>query len=305
MSEKPLPLIHPIYLDVPMLVSFAAALQGGLSLQTEVTRGQASTTASAGQVEGRLGISQLFSTLFDASVSARKSSDQSEQLNEIHRESKAHTEASIAIMLYGKLQTMPALLKRPEGLESMREIEPGALIEVTATLEKNAVDAFIDYCDIASIFTSIGTEQLGSQVATGNKSGKPSRNQSQQANPVQFIRDALDRDRQRTPISNVLMKCTSPAGVRGVVTLRRANLRDLTLSELHKNNVRVVGKVTRVIDEGESMSAFENYGLALLDPTMVTQIFADVAQAKDTVAQFSDVQVHGPAVQILPLMIFV
>jgi len=34
-------LIHPIYLDVPMLVSFAAALQGGLSFGSEVTEEQA------------------------------------------------------------------------------------------------------------------------------------------------------------------------------------------------------------------------------------------------------------------------
>jgi hypothetical protein len=34
---KKIPLIHPIYLDVPMLVSFAAAAQGGLALESEVT----------------------------------------------------------------------------------------------------------------------------------------------------------------------------------------------------------------------------------------------------------------------------
>ena len=29
-------LIHPIYLDVPMLVSFAAAIQGGVSFESEM-----------------------------------------------------------------------------------------------------------------------------------------------------------------------------------------------------------------------------------------------------------------------------
>ena len=45
------------------------------------------------------------------------------------------------------------------------------------------------------------------------------------------------------------------------------NLRDLTLSELHKNSVRVLGKVTRVIPDGQYVSPFENYGMALIKPT--------------------------------------
>jgi hypothetical protein len=90
-----------------------------------------------------------------------------------------------------------------------------------------------------------------------------------------------------------------------VLTLRTENLRDLTLSELHKNTVRVVGKVTRTIGEGESMSAFENYGMALLKPEALSAAFRELAESEDVVADFSEVEVRGPAVQVLPLMIFV
>ena len=44
MSEQ-IRLIHPIYLDIPMLVSFAAAIEGGLSFGAEVTREASSSTA--------------------------------------------------------------------------------------------------------------------------------------------------------------------------------------------------------------------------------------------------------------------
>ncbi len=115
----------------------------------------------------------------------------------------------------------------------------------------------------------------------------------------------MDKDRKRTPISNVILRCAEPPGVNVVVTLRTANLRDLTLSELHKNNVRVIGKVTRIVEEGQSMSAFENYGMSLLNPGMLEEIFNKLAASKDVVAEFSEVQIKGPAVQILPLMIFV
>ncbi len=90
-----------------------------------------------------------------------------------------------------------------------------------------------------------------------------------------------------------------------VVTLRTANLRDLTLSELHKNSVRVVGKVTRVVGDGETMSPFENYGMALLKPEALEGLFDQFSSIENVVMDFSDVRIEGPAVQILPLMIYV
>ncbi|MFN5502183.1 MAG: hypothetical protein ACK5AW_08805 [Pseudanabaena sp.] len=85
----------------------------------------------------------------------------------------------------------------------------------------------------------------------------------------------------------------------------RENLRDLTLSELNKNNVRIVGKITRAIGKDESMSSFENYGMALLPPQLLNEVFSNLTSNSDIVAEFADVQVKGPAFQILPLMIFV
>jgi hypothetical protein len=119
------------------------------------------------------------------------------------------------------------------------------------------------------------------------------------------MREALDADRKRTPISNVALRCTKPAGGTVVVTLRTENLRDLTLSELHRNNVVVIGKVTRVIQEREAMSAFENYGMSLLEPETLREAFTKLSSTPGVVAKFSDVEVEGPAVQVLPLMIFV
>ena len=119
------------------------------------------------------------------------------------------------------------------------------------------------------------------------------------------MRAALDTDRKRTPISNVLLRCTVPNDITAVVTLRTENLRDLTLSELHKNNVRVLGKVTRTIGPEENMSPFENYGMALLPPSTLSNAFRQMLDIEELAFEFSEVLVQGPALQILPLMVFV
>jgi len=53
------------------------------------------------------------------------------------------------------------------------------------------------------------------------------------------------------------------------------------------------------------MSAFENYGMSLLAPDTLGDAFAKLSSTPGIVAEFSGVEVNGPAVQVLPLMIFV
>lgn len=294
-----IPLIHPIYLDVPMLVSFAAATQGGLALESEVTAEKGATSSTSGTASAKLGFSQLFQKLFDASVSVEVTGEQAEDKRESRKESKAHTEASIAILLYHQLQKTGNYIIRPKTIDDLKAYGPGTLVEVTGSVEKNAVDSMIDYMDAVNILSSLDTQQAAQQHGKGKHRGRTGKSD------LERFRDALDSDRKRTPISNIVVRCSEPADLNVVVTLRRANLRDLTLSELHKNSVSVVGKVTRVIGKDEVMSSFENYGMAMMEPTMLKEIFDGLGEQKDVITEFSDIQVSGPAFQILPLMVFV
>jgi hypothetical protein len=297
---KKIPLIHPIYLDVPMLVSFAAAVQGGLALESEVTaetKGSGSTSANAA---GKSGLSKLFQALVDTSASVELAGKTSNESNEIRKESKSYTEASIAIILYHQLQQSGGYIVKLESVKDIQKYTPGTLVEVAGTVEKNAVDAVIDYLDAADILSRTATPEVQPQL----KGKGASQNKSPQSE-IGRMREALDQDRKRTPISNVVVRCSEPADLNVVVTLRTDNLRDLTLSELHRNNVRIVGKITRSINKGEVMSSFENYGMAMLQPQTLNALFSQITNIKGIVAEFTDVQVQGPAFQILPLMIFV
>jgi len=288
-EERPrVGLIHPIYLDVPMLVSFAAAIEGGLALSSEVTKQRGRRASRKLKASGSIGLSRIFSPVLSASVNVDGSQENDRQDLEVSQETKAHTEASIAILLYDRLTGEEGYVVRPADIDEIESLEPGALVELSGTVLKNAVDSIIDFIDAVAIMAGFTGE-------------KPDAAQKY----MQNIRASLDRDRKRTPISNVQLLCTHPPELTAVVTLRTENLRDLTLSELHKNSARVLGKVTRVVRNGESMSAFENYGLAMFEPNHLRTLFQGLSSADGIVAEFSDVQVAGPAVQLLPLMIFV
>lgn len=300
------PLIHPIYLDVPMLVSFAAAVRGGVAMETEVKKEQADTGATTAKAAGKIGFSKLFQSLFDASIEAGIEGTSENEVRESTKESKAHTEASIAILLYHELVQGDGYILQPQDISDLGAYGPGTLVEVGGVVEKNAVDQMVDFIDAISILSGLDT----STPAPQQQSGKGRRNRGSAPAPalnnqLSQMRTALDTDRQRTPISNVIVRCDSPEGLNVVVTLRTENLRDLTLSELNKNNVRIIGKITRVLSEKESMSSFENYGLALLAPDLLREAFGEMQKTADLAAEFTDVEVAGPAWQILPLMIFV
>ena len=301
-------LIHPIYLDIPMLVSFAAAIEGGLSFGTELTREESSSTAAATEGGAKFGLSSLFGQFLDLSADIEAKGTHEGVERSVEKSSRSHTEASVAILLYDRLRNDSGYIVDLDILDDAKNVEPGALVELAGTVEKNAIDAMIDYIDAVNILVSLGSDEPRNPQgsASGKRRGSSSgRNKQESQGPLEHIRDALDKDRKRTPISNVLLRCTVPCNTTAVVTLRTENLRDLTLSELHKNSVRVLGKVTRVIDRGEGMSSFENYGMALMQPEKLQTLLHGLCESEEITLDLSEVRVQGPALQILPLMIFV
>jgi hypothetical protein len=297
-------LIHPIYLDVPMLVSFAAAIQGGVTFESELTKENEANKSGSGKIAGKFGLTKLFSSLFEANAETEISGAASSKSLSTSKESKLHTEASIAILLYDELLKNENSLQHIKTTEQITEVKPGSLIEIAGTIEKNAVDSVIDFIEAVSILSELAPKSPISQPNHGRRNSKSSTEKTD-ATELMHMRNILDKDRKRTPISNAILRCTEPKGMTAVITLRTANLRDLTLAELNKNSVRLVGKVTRVVSAGQSMSTFENYGLSLIEANVLINVFNELKATQGINTDFSEVQINGPAIQMLPLMIYV
>lgn len=293
-------LIHPIYLDVPMLVSFAAAIEGGMSFGAEVTKESSTSKSHEAGATGKVSLSKLFSRFVDVSADGYVSGDAASTEKSIHKEARAHTEASVAIVLYERLRQDGGYIVDPEKIEDLDSLEPGSLVEIAGTIEKNAVDSIVDYIDAITILSQMA--DTSPKAATGAKKKRPGNDQKSE---LDIIRESLDKDRARTPFSNAILRCSVPKETSAIVTLRTENLRDLTLSELHKNSVRVLGKVTRVVAAGESICPFENYGMALLAPEILKGVMEPIVDAEGSGADLTEIRLDGPAIQILPLMVFV
>jgi hypothetical protein len=304
-SMQQIPLIHPIYLDVPMLVSFAAAVQGGLSLASEVTEEKKRTACGSGSLSADFNLSSLFKSLFEAGTKANLEGSAANETQLVRKESRSYTEASIAIILYHQLKTHKGSILEVSSIKDITNLPIGALVEVPGRVEKNTIDSIIDYANAIDILSSMGDQEMpaANTQQKGRQGFSPA--SKKQKSDVARVAEFLDQDRKRTPISNVILRTEKPTELDVVISLKKDNLRDLTLSELHKNNVRVVGKITRLIPEGEEMISFENYGMAMLNRELLAGIFTGITSAEGFAGELSDFVVRGPAIQILPLMIFV
>ena len=289
-----------------MLVSFAAAVQGGISLASEITQENKLGGSGSGNASVEFNLSSLFKSLFETSAKASGEATISGESQVVKKESRSYTEASIAIILYHELKQKGRSIIELSKAQATNSLPIGALVEIPGTIEKNTIDSIIDYAAAADILSGMAPDQAPGPAPSGGRGkhtspAKPKQERSEAGR----IADFLDQDRKRTPISNVILRTPEALGLGVVISLRTANLRDLTLSELHKNNVRVVGKVTRHIPAGDSMVSFENYGMAMLDRKMLSGLFEGIATTEGFAADLGDFVVEGPAIQVLPLMIFV
>lgn len=101
-------LVHPLYLDVPMLISFLAALEGGVSLEDQ-SRSRANRTAvGEAELKGRVGSPAILS-LLNLDMSGRLTGRKEEAAEEEVVAVRRHTKASLFNRLRARLADADAI----------------------------------------------------------------------------------------------------------------------------------------------------------------------------------------------------
>src|SRR4051794_8951772 len=87
-------LVHPLYLDVPMLISFLAALEGGVSLEDQATSTESRSATGTKELRGRVGLPSFLTMLnmdMAGGLSTKSEGQSGEEIVAVRR----HTEASL------------------------------------------------------------------------------------------------------------------------------------------------------------------------------------------------------------------
>ncbi|MGH2442128.1 MAG: DUF6414 family protein [Chloroflexota bacterium] len=166
--ESGVDIVHPIYLDIPMMTSFVAALEGGFAYVDKRRTSSTKLEGTQKSASGRLGV-PILSSLFRMDMSGDiKSTDDTRSIEEVEVE-RQHTASSLFNLLRWKLVSDLDLVKFPTSAEDLRELEPGALVEIRGVIASDPVSDLFEALNdvIASIGQLAKVSAIGSLMDQG------------------------------------------------------------------------------------------------------------------------------------------
>jgi hypothetical protein len=353
--------LHPVYLDVPMMVSFLAALTGGVSFEDETIR--RSSSESERRTEGRAGVKlpSLVSFLgLDASIRADRG-DRGAEGEEI-KATRRHTAASHFNALYDALKDRKMFTPVVDA-ESAGTVEPGDVVEITGQFLGNPLESvlavagqIIPYLSLAETNPGLreaiegphismdATERelgvledeaqaLEGKLSTAQRSGNPA-----QKATASELTSALEEKRAEVAKATELMPIVAQViegqeqqkvmkmmlqmrddlaksavrdtvikgpGLTGVLTMSSEFFTDATTEYLREGVFTAIGKVTRRLVEEDRLNLFRRTVLGAAGPDAARDMIDGVVAAEALKLETIDPIIGPPALQILPLAVYV
>lgn len=307
-------LVHPVYLDTPMMVSFVAALEGGVSYGAESTETQAQTDDRSRSGGGRLGI-PLLSSLLSLDMSGRMASNTGEQHTEEVKVVRRHTEASLFNLLRHRLAA-DGQITRIEGADQLVQLEAGSLVEISGEITGNPLQQLFALLVKMMPYMGLDEEEIRNPKKKPSQQGKRSGNPARRAAAQQGDKSSEDDDGDGLRMLFIMKDDLEGASVRDVVleradgltailTLSTEFFSDQTTDYVLGGRFTVLGKVTRVLSENEQINLTRRTALGIAGPETAQELVQEITAGSDFFIELSDPIVTPPAVQILPLAVFV
>lgn len=272
--QPTLQLVHPVYLDVPMLVSFVAAGEDGFALEREQTEASAAASYRSREVRGRARTGfPVLGALLGLDMSGRYGAEGQEQESRETKVVRKHTEASLFNLLRHAL-TAEGRVTVIEGAEQLSELEIGDLVEISGEITGNPLQQMLD------LFLQI-LPYLGYDVE-GLMKPKKRKDPSRSGNPAKRAGGAPTEDLDEEDVFRLLatmrqdldsssmrdLVLLGAEEVRGVLTLSTEFLTDAAADGLLGGRFTVIGKVTRVLGGDETINLTRRTALGLGGPDL-------------------------------------
>lgn len=341
-SEARVELVHPLYLDVPMLTSFVASIEGGVAYESEVLRRLTAGTVVDRERAARLGISAI-SSLVGLGVSGSRSEEEKAEEQEEVKLLRTHTAASLFVLLRDALTRSQEItvLSGPADLDRVVE---GQLIEFQGAFLGNPLEEALAWVDRALPFVSLaqagafsaldqsagsseGSEMpatTGTVASSGSKQTRqakqkqrprpapvPDQNPAAQAlaslppelQAVVMLLGTLQLDLQNAAVLDVVLRGST--GLHAVLTLSRDYLQARDLQLLRGARPTVLGKVTAIAtDRPMNLVRRSAFGMMGGDE-MIVEAFEGIREISVLAAETPEPLIKPPCMQILPLAVFV
>ncbi|WP_280467190.1 DUF6414 family protein [Nocardia cyriacigeorgica] len=311
--------MHPIYLDTPMLLSFIATLEGGFSMQAEFTESQQLSNTTEAGGDGGAGTGEIVSLLglkLDASgrySKANASGNSAEQ-----RFTREHTSASMFNRLYSKLDESE-LIKRVDVDSTLDVVTIGDIVEVRGVISENPIEIILRTMDRLMPFLSRTSDETEEETPQLNRKQRRSLTPEQQEaiekheaevsakreywDQLSEILNLLREDLNESPVVDLKL---SSKNWSGLITADREFFSNSSSAMLVDGTFNVIGKVTGVATERDSTTDIMRRG-AIAGMRPMVEVFSKLEEDLSAYIDLPPTErtISGPCLQIIPLSIFI
>ena len=295
----------PIYLNQRFVFDLLAIIEDGFSQLSAIKTSTSETESQKSGAGASIGASNVFALLgvsFKREKGAEKGAEAQTELSQ----EKVHTPTSLFSKLRSQLKQQQLLMEIQTKEDSIGDIKSGQFIEFRAVLRKNplvdTIEGFRQLMNIAVIFPS------GQPNPAKSKQVKGSRHQDSN----QLIMKQMDGMLNALTESNtmeIIAEILGASTIKAVLSTELDYFSDRSVSEIIDGEFRVLGKVIRVImpDSGETINLLRKTSFGRLQ----CNIFDDLANAFEGAEKagikFPELitEIEGPALQVIPIAIFV
>lgn len=320
-------LAHPVYLDVAMMISFLAFLEGGVVTHEEATQKEAGARERV--LKGRAGLRARLPWALDAEVGSEGSTQRRDEVSLESKSARQHTAASLFNLLYGYLKDDNQLvdLREPAQLEELRT---GQLVKLTGEYLGNPLEDILAF--MAAMYPYVA-EQRKAQLAAATEAAEQARKAQRSGNPAKrtqaqavgepdlanaiaaVVEQSKDQqefgiqmmlrmaeDISHAPVHDLLFRTSSE--LRAVLTVSSEYYSAEINEYLRAGQFRIIGKVTRIITGNSTLNLTRRTVLGVANPEIAQGLVAN-ARTEDFRLDVADPIVIAPAVQVLPMAIFI
>ena len=300
-----------------MMMSFLAHLEGGVSAEEEET--QTTHTARQRAASARAGVRARLWSVGSAEVGAEGSRESRDEAASELKTARHHTAASLFNLLYYYLHEDEQLVTLETG-DTLGAVQSGQLVELAGEYLGNPIENLVNFFGVLYPYVQDSDEASGQvaprPTAKAARSGNPATRAAardsggvgaksgETATAALGIRvlQRMVSDLEDAPVHDLLFQIGD--SLKAVVTVSSAYYSAETNEQLRSGKFRVVGKVTRVLAGDETINLTRRTVIGVAGPELAQSMLTEFS-GENLNLGLSDPIVRPPAVQVLPMAIFI
>jgi hypothetical protein len=287
------------------LLDLLASIEGGFNVVEKITT--RSTDSKATELSGgtEFGIANILNLLkIDLKGSASRAKEQIS--GEERQTERYHTYGSLLNRLRGNLLEAE-LVKQIVDEKSWGEASTSDFIELSGKFVPNPLLSCLHTINrIISIILLTGSLNIGSQSGSSTASHKL-KDQSRQMPDIRKFVEGLIKDLEHGSMETYVVESNRLLNHKIVVSLFTEYMRDRSGTEVPHGEFRVLGKIVRKVDEGDSIDLIRGSALSGLSEEILSPFLGAFRELGEKGIKIPNIitKVEPPVMQVIPIAIYV